>query len=78
MAEITKEHAERVKELLRSTDGWDELAECFPFFAKAVDEMPDDSSLLLCNPMLRDIMADAIKRTAQKGKEQDFSVKKVI
>ena len=63
---MTEMQAYNVKHRMRSTNGWDDLADNFPNFKKAIESLPDYEPLRLCNSMLQDMLSDAIKDEVTK------------
>ena len=59
---LTDREARTVRIVLENTAGWLELAEAFPAFRKAVNALPHEQLLYRVNPMLRDLLTDAVCR----------------
>lgn len=59
---MTKQETDEIRRIFYTTAGWKELADCFPKFAEAIKMLPDESELIYCNRVLRDIFEDAQKR----------------
>ena len=56
---LTQEQAEAIRLRFYSTDGWADLASGFPRAAEAIAALPDESLLVRCNVMFREMYADA-------------------
>jgi hypothetical protein len=56
-----------VRILLQKTPGWQEFAECFPKAWQAIEELPDCSMLYGLNPMVQDVICDAVCRVKGLG-----------
>lgn len=59
---ITQEEANEIRKILKDTPGWDEMRDCFPKFGEIIDALPDTFKVKEINPMLQDILCDALAR----------------
>jgi len=61
---MTEAHARRVRLYLRHSPAWRAYAELDPAAAQAVAAMPDLEPMQRCSLMVREVLADVIKRVA--------------
>ena len=59
---MNQDQANKVKQVLYKTKGWDELAKYHPKFAKAVNDLPKEENLKLVAPEIRQLVYDALSR----------------
>jgi hypothetical protein len=57
---LTKAEAEQIRQRFEGTNGWKDIVEGFPKFAKAIELLPAEDGLIGINPLLKIMLHDAV------------------